>query len=59
MLVIEEMFRTFNCGIGMVLIVRQNNVERVKQLLGEQNECVYELGHLVPASEGGPSVRFV
>ena len=40
----DEMYRTFNCGIGMVLIVSSENAERAEQLLREQGETVYRIG---------------
>lgn len=39
-----EMFRTFNCGIGMVIAVAPANVEAVKQLLVEEGEQPVLLG---------------
>ncbi|KAJ3227275.1 hypothetical protein HK099_002639 [Clydaea vesicula] len=41
----KEMARTFNCGIGMIIIVGKNDVGTVKNLIleaGEKN--IYELG---------------
>jgi len=40
----EEMFEIFNMGIGLMLAVKTENVERVKELL---NEPVYEIGRIV------------
>lgn len=40
----HEMFEIFNMGIGLVLAVKPENVERVKALL---NEPVYEIGRIV------------
>lgn len=40
----QEMYRTFNCGIGMVLIVSSDVAEPVAKLLSEQGETVYRLG---------------
>ena len=40
----EEMFEIFNMGIGLMLAVKPENVERVKELL---DEPVYEIGHIV------------
>lgn len=43
-----EMLRTFNCGVGMVLVVKSDKIDEAKELLrlaGE--EVVYDLGVLV------------
>jgi phosphoribosylformylglycinamidine cyclo-ligase len=39
-----EMHRTFNCGIGMVLIVDKNDIELVKNKLTEFGEEAFEVG---------------
>ncbi|WP_208435730.1 phosphoribosylformylglycinamidine cyclo-ligase [Bartonella phoceensis] len=41
-----EMLRTFNCGIGMVIIVAQHAVEKITQALEMQGETVTPLGIL-------------
>merc|ERR1712232_546863 len=41
------MLQTFNCGIGMVLIVKSENEILVKRLLNESGEEVFNLGVLV------------
>lgn len=43
----NEMHRTFNCGIGMVLVVEKNDVELVKSKLFEFNEEALEIGIIV------------
>jgi len=44
----REMLRTFNCGVGMVLIVGSYHVSQVKDMLQECGEStVYDLGVLV------------
>jgi phosphoribosylaminoimidazole synthetase len=43
----EEMYRTFNCGIGMALVVNKNNVDEIKQILQANGEEVFEIGELV------------
>ena len=49
-----EMYRTFNMGIGMILIVDQKDVETVKENLSSRGETVYEIGCIV--SGDGPVV---
>lgn len=47
-----EMLRTFNCGIGMVLILAPENLEAVKSILASNGEKdVYELGALVDGDQ--------
>jgi phosphoribosylformylglycinamidine cyclo-ligase len=40
----EEMHRTFNCGIGMVLILNKNDVVEIKEILTQFGEEVFEIG---------------
>ncbi len=42
-----ELSRTFNCGIGMVLIVQSCHVERICDLMKQQKEAVFRLGTVV------------
>lgn len=51
----SEMLRTFNCGIGMVVIVAQEHCDAVSSRLQDCGETVVELGQLV---DGDSSVRF-
>ena len=46
----DEMLRTFNCGIGMILVVAASNVERVLQHLGDETKLI---GALVKRGGGG------
>ncbi|CAI2357294.1 unnamed protein product [Caenorhabditis sp. 36 PRJEB53466] len=50
----KEMIRTFNCGIGMVLIVEKSKVEEVKKILTFSNETFYEIGHVEKSQHGEP-----
>ena len=40
----EDMLRTFNCGIGMILIVSPQDVERVLGHLGDEAEVIGAIG---------------
>jgi phosphoribosylformylglycinamidine cyclo-ligase len=40
----EEMLRTFNCGIGMILIVASRDLERVLDHLGTESEVIGAIG---------------
>lgn len=41
---IQEMYRTFNCGIGMVVIVDAADAVVVQHFLQQQGETVYQIG---------------
>jgi phosphoribosylformylglycinamidine cyclo-ligase len=43
----EEMHRTFNCGIGMVLVVAKGDENEVKAILEKAGEEVFIIGELV------------
>jgi phosphoribosylformylglycinamidine cyclo-ligase len=43
----HEMFRTFNMGVGMVLVVSPRSVGRVLSLLAEQGQKAWDIGELV------------
>ncbi|MBK9606159.1 MAG: phosphoribosylformylglycinamidine cyclo-ligase [Betaproteobacteria bacterium] len=40
----REMLRTFNCGIGMVIVVAADDAERARALLARQGETVFRIG---------------
>lgn len=42
-----EMLRTFNCGIGMIAIVRRDNLVEVMRVLTEAGESVVHLGEVI------------
>ncbi|CDO47009.1 phosphoribosylformylglycinamidine cyclo-ligase [Bartonella henselae] len=48
-----EMLRTFNCGVGMIIIVAQHEVEKVTQELKMQGETVTLLGKLTKRQNKG------
>ena len=42
----QEMYRTFNCGIGMVVVIAKEDADAVQAFLTEQGETVYRLGKI-------------
>ena len=50
-----EMLRTFNCGIGMIIIVAADAAEAISTLLTSHGETVVRLGELIP---GDPVVSY-
>jgi phosphoribosylformylglycinamidine cyclo-ligase len=53
----SELLRTFNCGIGMVVCVGEEDADAAMSVLEAMGEQVYRIG-LVEASSGSASVRF-
>jgi phosphoribosylformylglycinamidine cyclo-ligase len=48
----EEMARTFNCGIGMVVIVAPENAEAATAALREAHEEVFAIGRIDEGRRG-------
>ena len=42
----DEMLRTFNCGIGMVLIIEQNDLNEILDTLAQLDCDSYHIGHV-------------
>ncbi len=47
----EEMLRTFNCGVGMVVCVASEDAERAMELLAAEGENAWRLGRIEDSSE--------
>jgi phosphoribosylformylglycinamidine cyclo-ligase len=45
-----ELLRTFNCGVGMIAIVKADAIEAVTDVLVANGETVTSLGEVIPAS---------
>ncbi|SDF96995.1 phosphoribosylformylglycinamidine cyclo-ligase [Selenomonas sp. WCT3] len=43
----KEMYRTFNMGIGMIIIASADEAEKIKAHLSDAGETVYEIGRVV------------
>ena len=48
----EELARTFNCGIGMALIVSEDDLKNVADVLEEQGETVVRIGSVEAGRKG-------
>ena len=48
----EEMFKTFNMGIGYCVVVSRSEAERAKAFLEEKGERVFEIGEIEKGEKG-------
>jgi phosphoribosylformylglycinamidine cyclo-ligase len=51
-----EMRRTFNCGVGMIVVVQANDAARAIDLLAKNGESAWQIGRIVT---GKQEVRYV
>ncbi|MFW2372863.1 MAG: phosphoribosylformylglycinamidine cyclo-ligase [Gammaproteobacteria bacterium] len=51
----NEMYRTFNCGVGMVLVVDAEDAEQAIEILSAAGETAWQLGEIV-SNPGRPDV---
>jgi len=55
----EEMYRTFNCGIGMTLVLSQDKVEQALDVLKENGESAMQIGRIEDSKDQTASVTFI
>lgn len=51
-----EMYRTYNCGIGMVVCVAKDEAEKALTLLNELGEEAFIIGHIAKSEQTEPQV---
>ena len=52
----DEMFKTFNCGIGLVLCVEHNNADKTINYLNNNGETAWVIGSIIK-NNGGTKVQ--
>jgi phosphoribosylformylglycinamidine cyclo-ligase len=53
----EEMLRVFNCGIGMAVVVAEENADAAQRALTAGGETVFRIGCIEPRKAGEPQCR--
>jgi len=54
-----EMHRTFNCGIGFVLIVAEGDAARATELLQTSGQTVFTIGSIAARAEGDAATEVI
>jgi len=52
----HEMYRTFNCGVGMILVVPAGQVEKSIEILNENGENAWHIGEIAAMQAGAEQV---
>ena len=55
----QEMYRTFNCGVGMVVCVAEKDKDVAIRCLQTSGETAWEIGKVEVKQEGNEIVRFI
>lgn len=54
-----EMARTFNCGIGLILVVAAEEVAKLKQILQDHGEKVFQIGEIKARQNDEHQVKII
>ena len=54
----DELLRTFNLGVGMILVVPPKKLRKVEAELKRRREKFYRIGHLAKVDPGKPHIAF-
>jgi len=52
----HEMYRTFNCGVGMILVVPADSVEQSLKILNDNGENAWHIGEIAAMQSGAEQV---
>ncbi len=55
----QEMLRTFNCGIGLIAVVKENMAQEVLERLNAMNETAFVIGEIAERKKSAAKIRWV
>jgi len=53
-----EMYRTFNCGVGMIVVVPAEAADAALTQLQAAGENAWRIGEIIPTTHSEPTVVF-
>jgi phosphoribosylformylglycinamidine cyclo-ligase len=54
----NEMLRTFNCGVGMIVVADPDKADAIAAVLENEGETVFQLGRMIGRAEGAPGTVY-
>ena len=54
----QEILKTLNCGIGMILIANRNSGEEIFEILEKKNEAFYIIGEIIESNSDNSKIIF-
>ncbi len=54
----NQMFRVFNCGIGLILVAPKNQAKDICDFISAHGETAFEIGSIKAKKQGEPVVEF-
>lgn len=55
----KEMYRTFNCGVGMILSIPSQNTDETLKLLNDLGESAWKIGHIADRQNNEEQVELI
>lgn len=55
----KEMYRTFNCGVGMILSIPSQNTDETLKLLNDLGESAWKIGHIAERQNNEDQVELI
>ena len=55
----QEMLRTFNCGIGMMILAAENDADEICEALNKVGEPVHRIGRVTETGDTSQRVQYI
>ena len=54
----EEMLKTLNCGIGMILVINHKDIRKISKIFENKNEDFYIIGEIIETQKDNPKIIY-